>query len=294
MLSLARSSHAKRYHEWLIPPLGAGHDYRGGLTIYGIIKALLVGRRGLPAPREQMRANNEVLIDRVLSLFISSVADENGGISGNLKFQKLTFLSEWALIKKGIKALHLKFFRYKWGPYSKELTLDQRYLMEKGYLTGGFVLKEKATDLLEYFLSAASDSEINKEVFRTIIGTCEEYGKYTGLRLQRIVYDMKITPHDMPTATLKIADIPAFVDIFVPEVLKLTHQLELPDFLLKDIAEDFEGRELSAAEKAKLDKEIFDNLAMNLAPRMNERQKEEAKDFLTRANAPQALIRKFA
>lgn len=241
-----------------------------------------------------MRANSEVLIDRVLSLLISSVADKNGGISGSLKFQKLTFLSEWELIQKGIKALHLKFFRYKWGPYSKELALDQRYLMENGYLSGGFVLKEKATGLLDYFLSVASENEVNKEVIRTIIGTCEEYGKYTGLRLQRIVYDMKITPHDMPSATLKIADIPAFVDIFVPEVLKLTRRLELPDFLLKDIAEDFEGRELSTAEKAKLDKETFDNLAINLAPRMNAQQKKEARDFLTRADAPQALIRKFA
>ena len=241
-----------------------------------------------------MRANNEILIDRVLSLFIASIADENGGISGNLKFQKLTFLSEWELIKKGIKALHLKFFKYKLGPWSKDLMFDQQYLIEKGYLTGGFALKEKATCLLDYFLAVASDSAVNKEALGTIIDTCEGYGKYTGLQLQRIVYDMKIAPHDMPTSMLKIADIPAFVDIFVPEVLTLKRTLELPEFLLRDIAEDFEGKELSEAEKAKLDKESFDNLALSLIPGMNESQKEEARDFLTRANAPQDLIRKFA
>lgn len=230
----------------------------------------------------------------MLALFLVSVAEEHGGISGNLKFQKLAFLSEWELIKKGIKALHLKFFKYKLGPYSKELMLDQQDLVEKGYLTGGYTLKEKATDLLDYVLSVTSDSDINKEAFRSVIETCEEYGKYNGLRLQRIVYDMKITPHDMPASTMKIVDIPTHVDIFVPEVLKLENELELPDFLLRDIAEEFEGRELTEAEKSKLDKETFDNLALSLLPRMNVSQKEEARDFLSRANAPQALIRKFS
>ena len=240
-----------------------------------------------------MRSSNEIIADRILTLFLVSAAEKSGGISGNVKFQKLVFLSEWNLIKRSIKGLHFKFFAYRLGPFSKELLLDHQDLVAKGYLTGGFALKEKAMDLLDYVLAATSDLKTNAEVLESIQSTCAEYGKYNAPRLMNLVYKMEIEPHDWPGKSIQIGKMPSFLDILVPEVLELPKHFELPDYLLGDIAADFESRELSETEKAQLDKATFDNFATSLVPIMNPSQKEEARNFLSRSNAPAALISKF-
>jgi len=240
-----------------------------------------------------MRSQEEILTDRVLSLFLLSSAGCDG-LYSNIKFQKLVFLSEWNLIKKDIKAFHFKFFRYRLGPFSKELLLDQQELTEKGYITGGLALKEKAVDLLEYVVAATKDIRTNQEVYNTIEATCTEYGKKTALSLMDLVYKMKIRPHDMPGEEMPIRKIPAFMDIFVPEVQQMSQQFELPEYLLNDIAEDFGSQGLSEAEKVQLDKRTVDKFATALIFTMSTPQKERARDVLRKSNASPELIRKFS
>jgi len=199
-----------------------------------------------------MRRNREIIQDKIMMLYLVSFVKNNHDIEGNLKFQKLFFLTEWKLMESDIKALNFKFFRYRHGPFSKELLCDYSELKEKKYLSSLFNLSEKAIDLLDYVLESIKDIGNNFKIIDNINETCSMYSKYSGLALTKKVYNMEIAPYDLPHKKMKIKDIPPFFDILVPENFKAGTKLEIPEFLMKDIEQEFKGVELTRREEQKL------------------------------------------
>jgi uncharacterized protein YwgA len=196
-----------------------------------------------------MRTPIEVLQDKLLLLYLVSSVKKYGFMEGNLKLQKIVFLSEWQLMSNDIKALHFKYFRYRYGPFSKELLCDNQDLQTDGYLTHQFNLTEKAIDLLDYAIEPIMRYGANLEIFNKIDNICATYSKITGLRLTDKVYRMEIVPYDMPGKMIKIRDIPAFIDILVPENFGSRYVLEVPAALMADIEEEFSGKELTQEEE---------------------------------------------
>ena len=196
-----------------------------------------------------MRTSTEVLQDKLLLLYLVSSAKKYGFMEGNLKLQKLVFLSEWQLMSANLKALHFKYFRYRYGPFSKELLCDNEELKAGGYLTYQFNLTEKALDFLDYAIEPIVRHGGNAEIFDKINSTCAVYSKITGVRLIERVYRMEIIPYDMPGRVIKIRDIPAFIDILVPENFASRYALEVPAALMADIEEEFSGKELTQEEE---------------------------------------------
>lgn len=199
-----------------------------------------------------MRKKREIIQDKILLLYLVSFVKNNHDIEGNLKFQKLFFLTEWKLMESGIKALNFKFFRYLYGPFSKELLCDYNELKEKKYLSSLFNLSEKAIDLIDYIHESIKDIGNNSKIIDCMTKTCSVYSKYPGIALTNKVYDMEIEPYDMPDKKMKIKDIPHFFNILVPENFKAETKMEIPEFLIKDIEQEFKGVELTRSEKQKL------------------------------------------
>lgn len=163
-----------------------------------------------------MRTLKEQTIDQVLLLYLFFLGNEQGGMYGNLKHQKLTFIVEKELVDNKIKAVHFKFFSYNLGPYSKELAEDIKTLIGNGFITTSGKLTERGHS----FLSQCKERifGMNEHIISLISQNVKKYARFDGKRLKSIVYGLKVRPHDLPYQELKVKDIPLFLDIFVPEL----------------------------------------------------------------------------
>ncbi|MFH2021730.1 MAG: hypothetical protein ABIJ33_00400 [Patescibacteria group bacterium] len=207
-----------------------------------------------------MRNVREIVQDKIMMLFLIALAKEKSQIDGNLKFQKLFFLTEWKLMESNIKAFNFKFFRYRFGPFSKELWCDYNSLKEKKYVNSSFNLSDKAVDLIDYVHNSIQDIENNSEIIGLMSEICDTYSKYGGRALTQKVYNMEIEPYDFPRTKMKIKDIPVFFDILVPENFSADKELRLPDFLIQDLEQEFKGHDLTEEEEGQLMEESRNRL----------------------------------
>lgn len=240
-----------------------------------------------------MRKKSEILIDKILLLYLFSVAEKTGGIDGRLKFQKLVFLSELKLLEKEIKSLHFKFFRHYFGPFSKELWIEYDDLKNKKLVNINYTLPEKTKYFLDYVTTILKEINCNIEIFNIINDTCRKYGRYSGRTLTNIVYKMEIIPHDLPGEKMKIKDIPSFFDILVPEFFESSWTLEIPEFLLKDIRSEFEMKDLKEDEIERLMEETEDRLIKEIKNKVGRYQKEAFIKSLEKEGASKKLLNKF-
>jgi uncharacterized protein YwgA len=220
-----------------------------------------------------MRKPSEIIQDKILILYSFLLAEKYGEIQGRLKFQKLVFLAENELMENDIKALHFKFFKYQFGPFSKELLTDYLELNNNNFVSSYFTLKNKAKNFLEYILTPLIEIKNNHNAFKIITETFAKYAKYTSTRLMELVYDMKIIPYDIPIE-MKIKNIPAFIDILAPEYFNAKETFEIPDWLLEDAKDEFESSELTKIESNRLIEESINRLANAI----REETKPEEKD----------------
>lgn len=78
------------------------------------------------APRE--REPLEILADHLLLLYLVKKANQVGNLDGKTKLQKLVYLAERNMLGRKMKGFNHYFFRFGYGPYSKELNHDKDYL----------------------------------------------------------------------------------------------------------------------------------------------------------------------
>jgi hypothetical protein len=135
-----------------------------------------------------------------------------------LKLMKLAFLPAYQLFREGTKALSLKFFRYKRGPYSKEVA-DAWDDME-------------AADLMveeELFMVTASGRKLAAEFYDEVLTLPEnapiriafdqvisDYAAVDTPTLVASVYAMECFTIEHPDVARRIADIPRREDFTRP------------------------------------------------------------------------------
>ncbi len=163
-----------------------------------------------------MRTQKQTYWDYIATLLLFNSVNNVGTVDGNLKIQKLPFIIEFRGLEKGLKTLYLKFFRYTWGPYSKELSKDIEFLTKAEVITSSKKLTKKGHFLLDYFLPEINANPTGKETLNIIDEVVKEYGKKSGPRLKDIVYEMKVPVYDLGNELKKVRDIDFFLDIFVP------------------------------------------------------------------------------
>jgi uncharacterized protein YwgA len=189
------------------------------------------------------------------SILLLKVLQEDDNIFGATKLQKQVFLNELKLIDIDSGGLYYKYFRYNYGPFSRQLQDNYNALADKGFI---HKTTYRLTDRGEYLIGFVEGCIVhyrdNGKIFETVKATTNKYRKYTGKQLMDLVYDMAIVPVELPDRRMKIKDIPMFIDLLWPERDKVEHKLTFPRHILDDIK----------AELA-MDKDTWDNLEQTQA-----------------------------
>lgn len=201
-----------------------------------------------------MRNYEEQLVDRLFLLYIiSKTNDLKGEILGATKLQKLCFLEELAFLKEEMSGLHFGFFRFKYGPFSKDLLQDHHFLMQKKHIYKSvYKLTPDGEILLDSFVERTRNLPNNIPFFKILDNILDnimkKWGSYTGMELKDIVYKTEILLYGRSQKKIAIEDIPRYYDILVPEQFRdFDQQFLLPDELIEDF-----GYALNKSEEERL------------------------------------------
>lgn len=186
-----------------------------------------------------MRRPEQICADLYLTAYMVDCVNQISSIDGNLKMQKILFLHEFRGIQDGLKANHYKYFRYSYGPYSKDLANDLSRMEELGFVTkGSRRLTKRGNTFIQYFLP-----EVRRRLglaldFATEI--CHRYGRFSGPQLVNRVYALEVPVYDLNGEPRLVREISAFTDIFDPAHDTTTREISsLDEETLKQMREEF-------------------------------------------------------
>lgn len=178
-----------------------------------------------------MRTQKQVIWDYFALLRLFKAVNAISHIDGNLKVQKLSFITEVQAMNHGIAAMHFKFFRYTHGPYSKDLAKDVDQLIQAEVLTTTRRLTRKGDFIIDYLTSDAQAADIPSAALDTIKQVASEYGKFSGIKLREIVYKMTVPVYERDGQHMKVRDIDTFTDILFPSA---SDKLRNPSSIISD------------------------------------------------------------
>jgi len=186
-----------------------------------------------------VRTENQRLWDLTAILFLFDCISDVSSIDGNLKIQKLGFISEVRGLENKLRTMHYKFFRYTYGPYSKDLANDVGFLKERGFLTSDNRLTSRGSYLLKLLVPEAEKNETAATSLHILNSVCSDYGKQSGIELKRKVYDMVVPVVDYSNCPLKVRDIGLFTDILDPNLTNDSQEIEaFSDDILNEVKEE--------------------------------------------------------
>ncbi len=137
------------------------------------------------------RSFEEQVIDKLLLLYLINKTNEYGLMGGQLKLQKLPFLSELEMNSRGIKGFNYCFFRFRYGPMSKELYNDRDILSLSGMITKHppYALTERGKDILE---QSEKVLRKNSMILKYIDNITKKYAATTPWELTEMIYQIDI------------------------------------------------------------------------------------------------------
>jgi hypothetical protein len=157
----------------------------------------------------------------------------------NVVIQKHLFLAELEGIKKGINAAYYRFFRFKYGPFSNELSWNIADLEKGGFIDSeSGELLERGKYLLGYVLPVI-EREPSVEVTLELIHKVSEIWKsYRGWSIVDAVYDLHVSVDGLQGQVMTVRDIPQKIDILIPENHPTKEAQILPNDLIEDISSE--------------------------------------------------------
>ena len=162
------------------------------------------------------------IVDRLLTLYLYDRVSENSKMWGDVKLQKLIFLSEKRMLEEQKRGFHYQFFRWDHGPMSRGVYEDHDFLKSNNLVDSESL---EVSDRGESILEEASDLfEENEEFITHIDFVTDEFGTCSGSDLKSVVYDLEVSPLTLG-GSIKVEDIPEGVDIYFP----------IPDHLTKGV-----------------------------------------------------------
>lgn len=154
----------------------------------------------------------------------------------NVVIQKHLFLTELAGRKAGIKTAYFRFFRYKHGPFSNELSWTIAQFEKCGLIDSeDGELLDKGRALLNYVDSEINSSWAATEAMAIIEGTANEWKAYRGWAIVEPVYELTVPVDQLAGETMKVRDIPQKVDILIPESTKDQDVEPFDDQITEDV-----------------------------------------------------------
>lgn len=187
-----------------------------------------------------MRTLGQNIWDYVATLSLFSAVNNIDQIDGNLKIQKLVFLSELEGLNKNIITTHFRFFRYQYGPYSPVLADDVKTLIKQGFITTKHILTKRAQFVLDYTKDAIDSSTPARKVLTLLNEIAKKYGRRSGPWLTDLVYGLEVPVHDFNRKLMKVRDIETGFDIVVPTRTPNISKIEpFSEDLINDLKEEF-------------------------------------------------------
>jgi len=174
-----------------------------------------------------VRTPSQILVDRVLLLYILQLAEPHGLLS-DVKLQQLCFLCELQTFTKGFKALHFEFFRFAYGAFSKELDNDLMSLRRKGGIENFTVsdqVKEEAIPLLLTAIEGVETSEQVKAIIEAVVAT---YAPQDSGTITNSVEAVQLSTPQDPELKIPIRDIVFHTTLLVPHRIEVQAEFTIP------------------------------------------------------------------
>jgi hypothetical protein len=186
-----------------------------------------------------MPASRHTTWDGLAVLKLFDDVHQHGFIDGNLKIQKLAFLLELKGQKRKVRVGHMRFSRYRYGPYSWELPDLVEFLETGEFITRtAKTLTKRGRFVLEYALPEIGDVATNALDLTAQIA--KDYGSLPGANLKNLVYSMRVPVYDKGGAQFRVKDLPIGIDILRPSAMPdLIEPSESVAPLLDDLASEF-------------------------------------------------------
>jgi len=192
------------------------------------------------------------------SIVLTYVLQHAAPLYGRTKLQKCMFLTELALEKHRLTASHFRFYRYSYGPFSRDVWDSYDWLSERGFTTRPHLgLTERGSFLLSLIEELKKEPE-NQTIFEIVDSALKECRLRTGLDLLNYAYGLKVQPPNWDHAE-EIARIPIGVDLIIPKSRNLkipadlewliSEELKLTAVQIQRGREQWSKRERSAVER---------------------------------------------
>ncbi len=155
------------------------------------------------------RTLEEIVSDHLLLMYIIKKHSEiSRRYLGITKLQKYAFLSENSMNKNKIKGLNYNFFRYDYGPISKQLYKDIELFRRLGIVYKDRIkLTEKGERVFEILKNTYQK---NKQVIQIIDEQIQKLANMDTEQVKQYVYNLEKT---FGFIKMKIKEIPMFFDI---------------------------------------------------------------------------------
>jgi uncharacterized protein YwgA len=164
---------------------------------------------------------------------------------GKTKLQKTTFLVELNLRDRELIGPRFRFYRYKNGPFSKELLQAYETLWAHG-LARGYSLTDRGSRLVR-FINLLKQEPDNRAFFEVIDPVLKRCQKQHGAQLMEDLCELRVRPEGS-TDKIVLKDIQMGTDIIVP---KGEPSLNISTEMLQAIVDELEitDEEIARAER---------------------------------------------
>ena len=152
------------------------------------------------------RSYEEVIVDNLLLLYLIS----KSGRLGRTKLQKLVYLVECKLGKKGLKTFNYNFYRWNIGPFTQQIFQDGEALVDNNIISDVSTKPtERGIDILK---QCDKIFENNKQILKEIDKIIYKYDKLPLEKIKDAVYESKV---NINGKLLKVKDVPMGEDLKV-------------------------------------------------------------------------------
>ncbi len=166
--------------------------------------------------RRLERTDRDRLLDSAVLLYLWAGAQSRAGDAAGdrLKLAKLAFLAANDLYWNRIKAVNLSFFRYQFGPFSRDLYANWDELTAAGHLVEEeqFRVTEQGQNLARQFGEQVLGAEPNAEIRHRLDCLLDTYAPLSTEALLDRVYKMRCRALDLP-GLHTVRDLPMYTDL---------------------------------------------------------------------------------
>jgi hypothetical protein len=174
--------------------------------------------------------------DRFLFLYALDRIARRDRAPGKTKVQKIIYLAERGAAGAGFPLPSFEFFRYHYGPFSKQLAEEAERMQAIGLVRKGeaYILTERARSVLQRWEERLRD--YLGPAMAEIEAHADKAAGWSIDKLKRFVYKLPAQPPRWPEhAQTPIADIHTFITLLAPAEQDGLRAVDLPDDLYRDL-----------------------------------------------------------